>query len=479
MKREMETTSDQTPHKSDLFDQQIQRPELRTRLINLARRKGIPEADCEDVASEIIAEAIRCRARYDPQDGSVETLTVAIGENVIRSHFRGLNAQKRKPEGGIISSDAPADADANPLEITDTRAEAERKASEEAEHFLHAAKLSNKEAAAIGSQRNKQFQGAGSTDNSSAGRRAMKKLKQVATDENFQERPRGPEATECAYGNIPAAEHDMALLYDAARRIPWFVEEVARWRNSPEWTYVQAFLADERAAKRFPFAIRLRHWPELLFRYRCAAHKRDPELRRRFENAVEIALVFPEWPSVSYCRLKPNLRRQRLEQLLEEFGWQFGSEPFWEINDREFEIFVSAADQIPEPKFGLTPFLKSINEAPQNDSDTYSSVHLVRIDKRYPLKTFLASAEKFWRNKVEGSSKTIAQSGRPRTARLVGFALVRLIDDFDLTTAEAISWVKTRFGRPVPSTPERLEGAARAAREQLKHFLLSPSEIGL
>jgi len=474
----METKGGNAPEDRDSFDRQIQRAGLRTRLINLARRKGIREADCEDIASEIIAEAIRRRARYDPQRGSVETWTVAIAENVVRSHFRRLNAQKRKPEGGIISSSAP-DADGNPLQVRDTRSEAERKAAEDAEHFRQAAKLSDKEAAAIGARGNKQSHSADSKGNSPARRRAVRKAKQVKSDEKFQERPRGPEASECAYGNIPTVEHDTALLYDAPRRISWFVEAIARWRNSPEWAYVQAFWEDERAAKRFPLAILRRHWPELLFQYQTAADERDPALRRRFEKAVEIALVFPEWPGVGYCQLEPNLRRQRLDQLLEEFGWHFGSEPFWEINDREFEIFVSAADHVPDPKFGLTAFLKSINEAPQNGSDTYSSVHLVRIDERCPLKTFLASAEKFWRSKVEGSSKTIAQSGRPRTTRLVGLALIRLIDDFGLTAPEAISWLKARFGGPIPSTPERLERAAQATREHLKNFLPAPAEIGL
>jgi hypothetical protein len=410
----------------------------------------------------------------------VLTWALGIGKKVIATYLRKRRAKKRAPDGGVISLDTSASENGDTrYEPADAAAETKRRSSEQVQHYLDSAKLSKKERKAIAHRLDTQSPNTGEKFSSSTDQRAMKKLKQMASDEKFQERPRGPEATECAYGNIPAAEHEMALLYDAARRIPWFVEEVARWRNSPEWTYVQAFLADGRAAKRFPIAIRRRHWPELLFRYRCAANKRDPELRRRFENAVEMALVFPEWPSVSYCRLPVNLRRQRLEQLLEEFGWPFGSEPFWEINDREFEIFVSAVDQMPEPKFGLAPFLKSINEAPQNGSDTYSSVHLVRINKRYPLKTFLASAENFWRSKVEGGSKTIAQSGRPRTARLVGFALVRLIDDFGLTIPQAISWVKARFGGRVSSTPERLEGAARAAREQLKHFLLSPSEIGL
>ena len=107
----METKPDKTPDDPDSFDRQIQRPELRRRLINLARRKGVPEADCEDIASDIIAEAIRCQAGYDPQRGSFSAWIIAIGENVICTHFRGLNAQKRKPEGGIISSNAASDPD--------------------------------------------------------------------------------------------------------------------------------------------------------------------------------------------------------------------------------------------------------------------------------------------------------------------------------------------------------------------------------
>jgi DNA-directed RNA polymerase specialized sigma24 family protein len=121
----METKPDKTPDDPDSFERQIQRPELRTQLINLARRKGIPEADSEDVASDIIAEAIRCQARYDRKRGSVATWTVAIGENVIRSYFRRLNAQKRKPDGAVISSDAPSDAGGNPLDVSDKRAEDE------------------------------------------------------------------------------------------------------------------------------------------------------------------------------------------------------------------------------------------------------------------------------------------------------------------------------------------------------------------
>jgi DNA-directed RNA polymerase specialized sigma24 family protein len=471
----METKTDKTPDDPDSFDRQIQRPELRTRLINLARRKGVPEADCEDLASDIIAEAIRCQAGYDRQRGSVPTWTIAIGENVIRNRVRSLNAQKRKPEGGIISSNAASDPDANPLELSDTRVEAERRSSEEAEHFLDTAKLSKKEAAAIGSRRNKQPQSAGATFSSSTARRAIKKLKQVASDEKFRERPRGPEPSECAYGMVPSAEHDVAILYDAAQRISWFVEALRAWRNTPEWKHLQAYLDNERTGKRFPLAVLREHWPEPLSRYRQAAQQRDPVLRRRFEAAVEIALAFSEWPRVGYCRLEPSKRREPLEQ----FGWTFGPMPFWEIDERTFEFLVNAADDAPDPTLGLAGFLKWINEVPKTDSHAYSSVHLIRIDRRYPPKTIRESFNKWLAAQLKPGSNTIGRSGRRPTTRLVGFAGIRLMDEFGLNKAEAMSWLKAHFGGAVPSTPERLERAVRATRDALTDFLPSPAEIGV
>ena len=113
-------------------------------------------------------------------------------------------------------------------------------------------------------------------------------------------------------------------------------------------------------------------------------------LRRRFEAAVEIALAFPEWPGVGYCQLEPDERRQRLEQ----FGWTFGPEPFWEIDERTFEFFLKAADDDARSEIGLGCISQSINKAPENASDTYSSVHLVRIDWRYPLKTICRVVQK-------------------------------------------------------------------------------------
>ena len=473
----METKADKTPDDPEPFDSQIQSPELRAELIKLAARAAILPDDREDIVSDTISAAIRKRSEYDPGRASVVVWVLGIGKKVIATYLRKRRAKKRTPESGVISLNTSTSENGyTRCEPADAVAETNRRSSEEVQHYLDSAKLSEKEAKAIAHRLDKQSQKTGQKFSSSTDRRAMKKLKQIASDEKFQERPRGPEAAECAYGNLPPAEHDTALLYDAVRRISWFVEEIARWRNSPEWTYAQAFLADERAAKRFPLAILREHWPEPLFRYRQVVHERDPVLRRRFEAAVEIALAFPEWPRLGYCRLEPNERRERLEQ----FGWLFGPEPFWEIDERTFEFFVNATDKMPDPKFGLGTFLKSVNEAPQNASDTYSSVHLIWIDRRDSLKKFLASAEKWYRSKLKDrNSETVARSGRPWTARLVGFACIRLLEDFGLTKPEAMSWLKTNFRGPVPRTPERLERAARAAREALKGFLPSPTEIGV
>jgi DNA-directed RNA polymerase specialized sigma24 family protein len=397
-------------HDSDSFECQIQRPELRTRLIKLARRKGVPAADCEDVASDIIAEAIRSQAGYDRQLGSVATWTVAIAENVIRTHIRSVNAQKRKPEGGIISSYAPTDADANPLEVRDARAEAERRSSEEVEHLLHAAKLSDKEAAAISAQRNKQFQSADATYSSSTTHRAVQKLRQVVDDEKFREQPSEARLDECAYGTIPAAEHNIALLYDVLRQTSWFTDAVARWRNSAKWKEIITQLEEQRKSGRFPLTILPRYWPEELHRYYRKAHEHNPDLRKRFDGAMRIALAIPDWPILSYCCLDATKRRPQLE----EFGLMFGKQPFWEINDQIFEIFVDTVETQPPPN--LSAFLDMINKAPQNASETYNSVHLIRVDWRFPLKTILTSFEQWAAGqKVQcGGAPKIQRAGRPR-----------------------------------------------------------------
>jgi RNA polymerase sigma factor (sigma-70 family) len=457
----------------DSFSSLIGSPELRAKLIRLARFRRIPAGDCEDIASEAIARAVSNQQEYDPDRASFFSWIKKITENVICSYYRRLNAQKRKAEGGMISLDA-ASIQIESKGPSDAFVQSQH-ASEELEYLIATTNLSEKEKKAIAPQR---YQGDEWTEpaiSHSTARRAREKVKQTKSDEKFGESPAGPDASECAYGKIPLAEHDTALLYDAARRIPWFVEAIARWRNSPEWKDLQAYLDSERALKRFPLAILREHWPEPLSRYRHAAHERDPVLRRRFEAAVEIALAFSEWPENGYCQLDPNERRLRLEQ----FGWLFGPEPFWEIDKRTFEIVVSAADDVPHPKFGLAGFLKSINEAPNNDSHAYSSVHLIRIDRRYPPKTIRESFNKWLAAEPKPGSNTIGRSGRRRTTRLVGFAGIRLMDDFDLSKAQATSWLKQRFGARIPSSPERFERAVATAREGLRDFLPSPEEMGI
>jgi len=185
----METRTDKPPNDPDSFDRQIERPEIRARLIKLAHLRGVSPDDCEDIASDIIAEAIRCQAEYDPQRASVSTFTIAIGENVIRTYFRGRNAQKRKPEGGIISSDAVSHPDVNPLEVRDKRAEEEQRASERVEHFVVTADLSEKEKKAIAFHRDKDAHQTSEKFSSSTARRAMEKIKQAGTDEKFRASP--------------------------------------------------------------------------------------------------------------------------------------------------------------------------------------------------------------------------------------------------------------------------------------------------
>ena len=205
------------PGEPDSFNSEIQRPELRRRLINLARRKGILAADCEDVASEIIEEAIRCQAGYNPRCGSFSSWIMTIGRNVICSHDRKLNAQKRKPEGGMISyhaASAPDEHDA--LQLPDRSAEARRKSSEHAQHYIDTAGLSEKEKKAIAVDLDKEAEEIGSKPSSSTARRAIRKIQQAKSDEEFRESQQCPDALECAYGNIPAAERSAAVLYRPA-----------------------------------------------------------------------------------------------------------------------------------------------------------------------------------------------------------------------------------------------------------------------
>jgi RNA polymerase sigma factor (sigma-70 family) len=465
----MDQKVDEVPDAPDWFTSQIQSLKLRGVLINLARRKGIPADDREDIASEAITRALSNQQEYDRNRGSFFSWIMGITENVIRAYYRKLNAQKRKAEGGTISLDAAPDSE----EPKDAFVENQR-ASEELEHFIGTTKLSEKERKTIARQRQETTQTEPKISRSTA-RRARAKLKQAKSDEKFGECPRGPDAPECAYGKIPAAERSAAILFDQLRRTPWFVDAIADWRKSPEWKKIQAYLENERALKRFPLIILRTHWPERLFHYRQAAHERDVVLRRRFEAAVEIPLAFPEWPKLGYCRLAPSERRKRLE----EFGWTFGAEPFWEITERTLEIIINAADETQQAGTSLAALLDLINNPLKTGSDVHSSTHLVRIDRRYPLKTILASVKK-WANKQQRRGlQQIAQAGRPATTHSVGFACIRLVDDFGLSMGQAMSWLKERYGGPVPATPERLERAVKATRDALKNFLPPPAEMGL
>ena len=65
----MDQETNKPPDARDWFTSQIQSPELRSELINLARRKGVPADDCQDLASEAIMQAFRNQAKYDSGRG--------------------------------------------------------------------------------------------------------------------------------------------------------------------------------------------------------------------------------------------------------------------------------------------------------------------------------------------------------------------------------------------------------------------------
>jgi hypothetical protein len=90
----------------------------------------------------------------------------------------------------------------------------------------------------------------------------------------------------------------------------------------------------------------------------------------------------------------------------------------------------------------------------------------------------MASFKRWAEKNRKRQSRQIPQAGRSATTLLAGFAGIRLIDDFGLSLGQAMSWLKERYGGPIPKTPERLERAVRAARDGLKGFLPPPAEIG-
>src|SRR5262249_31025469 len=268
-------------------------PETRAALIKLARLKRILSAeDCEDIASEAIRQAMRKQREYDPSRVSVRTFMMRICENVIGSYRRKRSGKKRKAEGGVISIDASSgDEGDNRTEPVDEIAETQRSLTKQIQHYIESAKLSKKEAQAIASRRDKRGKEPGVRFSSSTGRRATRKMRQVRADEEFHEPPEGPDLLECAYGNIPAAERNAAVLFDQLRRTKWFVAAIDDWRKSAEWSNARAFLQKQAALKRFPLRILDPHLSEQLRSYRQAVYERDYVLHRQFEGAVDITLA--------------------------------------------------------------------------------------------------------------------------------------------------------------------------------------------
>jgi hypothetical protein len=437
-------------------------------LVREARLKGVPESDCDDIASETISRAYKSKASFNATRASLTTWLRGICANVIRDYFRRANTQKRNFPGGLVSlDDVPEPRDEN---------------TRQAEHdVIDRANLSKKERDSVRlSLRGAKKHGTARKVSSSTIHRATEKIEQVRSDDRFQEEPHGPETIECGYGRIPHPEHGAALLYDFSRTTLWFVEAINGWRRTPEWNQVQSYLRSERTLKRFPLAVSPRKWPVNLYRYYSKANDHSPQLRRQFEAAIDIALAFLEWPSVGYCRLDSNERRRRLE----EFGWTFGQEPFWEITGPEFDLFmgaVSASASEPPPPSDLPTFLEMINKAPQSGSHSFSSVHLIRIDWRFPPKSIVQSfgnwaiAKKRERQNIP----TVHPAGRPRTGILLGYAYRRLTKQFGMKSAAAFSWLKRNYGAPVSTSPERIKRTAKRACDALKDFLPLPTEIGL
>jgi DNA-directed RNA polymerase specialized sigma24 family protein len=199
----MDQEVDMAPETPDWFTTQIQSPKLRSELINIARHKGVPADDCEDIVSEATLRAIRSQAKYDSGRGPFSVWIKAIAENVINSYWRRQLAQKRKAESGAISHDAASiqfgSSEDNRPEPKDASVEKQR-ASEEVQHFIDTASLSEKEGKAIASRRGKETEQTGAKFSPSTARRAVEKLKQAKRDEKFRECPRGPDASECECG---------------------------------------------------------------------------------------------------------------------------------------------------------------------------------------------------------------------------------------------------------------------------------------
>jgi DNA-directed RNA polymerase specialized sigma24 family protein len=283
------------------FDSQIASSETRSMLVREARLKGVPESDCDDIASETILRAYKSKASFNSTRASLTTWLRVICAKVIRNYFRRAGTQKRNAPGGLVSlDDVPEPRDEN---------------TRQAEHdVVDRANLSKKERDSVRlSLRGAKKHGIATKVSSSTIHRATEKIEQIRSDDRFEEQPHGPDPVECGYGTVPRAQHGAALLYDFSRATSWFVEAIKRWRKTPQWNEIQSHLRDERNAKRFPLTVPPRDWPAGLYHYYRKANEYSPQLRRRFAAAIEIALTFPEWPSVPYCGPGYNERRHRLE----------------------------------------------------------------------------------------------------------------------------------------------------------------------
>ena len=450
------------------FDSQISSPEIRSELMHLVTKRRVPESDREDVVSDVFERAVLAKAKFDPARGTLQNWISWIAENVVRTYFRRKSAQKRRAPGGtVLSLD---DINEIPAHSGGYTISQEQSAVPD---LVDRASLSEKERQAILSPGNHNQNVSFSTRH-----RAIQKVRQIRSDDEFRENCECANASGCEYGKIKPSEHMAALLYDFSRKTSWFVEAVNGWRKIPEWNELQSDLQSKRTLRRFPLNVPPSDWPEDLHRYYRHANERSPQLRTRFEAVIEIALSFPEWPAVGFCNLDPVYRRPRLQ----EFGWVFEEEPFWDITDATYEIFIDAGDTkmpgSPAPS-QLSSFLEMINKAPQNGSDSYNSVHLIRIDWRYPLKTLVRSFKKWAATQPKQNTAKIQSAGRPRTRLLLGYAFNRLTKEFGMNAFTALSWLKKNYGSRVPTSPETLNRTAERARNYLKNVLPPPNEIGL
>jgi hypothetical protein len=178
----------EAPNAPDWFTSKIQSPELKGELINLARRKGVIADDCEDIASDVILQAMRNHAKYDSGRGPFSAWFNAIAENVINTYWRRQYAQKRKAVGDAQHGSC----DDTPQEPIDPSLPVE------VQDLVDTAGLSEKERKAMASRLGKGVESVGAEFSRSTDRRAMEKLKHVESDEKFRLRPVGPEASECS-----------------------------------------------------------------------------------------------------------------------------------------------------------------------------------------------------------------------------------------------------------------------------------------